>query len=75
MKVYHPGARGKSTTFVQPGVHHPVSDWMDEAGNPRMFAVEFIEGVAEVPDNLGKYLIDRELASCSPIILPEGVAA
>ncbi len=75
MKVYHPGARGKSTTFVQPGVHHPVSDWMDEAGKPRMFAVAFIEGVAEVSDNLGKYMIDQGLAARSPIILPEGVAA
>ncbi len=75
MKVYQPGTRGKRTAFVQPGIHHPVSDWMDEAGKPRMFAVEFKEGAAEVSDQLGQYMLDRGLAKSSPLILPEGVAA
>lgn len=75
MKVYQPGTRGKRITFVQPGVHYPVSDWLDEAGKPRMFAVEFVEGAASVSDHLGQYLIDRGMATRSPIILPDRISA
>lgn len=70
MKVYHPGERGKKVTFVQPGTHYPVSDWVDGAGKPRMFAVEFREGETDdLPDHLAQYMIDRGLAKRSPIIL------
>ncbi len=69
MRVYHPGKTGKQTTFVQPGVHHPIADWMDEERKPKMFSVTFVDGCAEVPDNLGQYMLDRELAKASPIIL------
>lgn len=76
MKVYQPDApNGKRITFVQPGTHYPVSDWMDDAGKPRMFAVEFCAGAAEVSDHLGQYLIDHGYASRSPIILPDRIAA
>jgi hypothetical protein len=75
MKVYQPATHGKRITFVQPGTHYPVSDWMDDAGNPRMFAVEFIEGKAEVSDHLGQYMIDQGIAARSPIILPDRIAA
>lgn len=73
MKVYQPGARGKKITFVQPGAHYPVSDWMDDAGKPRMFAVEFLEGESDdLSDHLAQYLIDHGLAKRSPIILEVG---
>lgn len=76
MKVFQPDApNGKRITFVQPGVKYPVSDWMDDAGKPRMFAVEFRQGVADVSDHLGQYLIDHGLAHRSPIILPDRIAA
>lgn len=76
MKVYQPDSRtGRRTVFVQPGVHHPVSDFMDEHGKPKMFSVVFTLGEADVPDNLGQYMIDRELAKRSPIILPAGGTA
>lgn len=74
MKIYQPEARlGRRTTFVQPGNMYPTSDFIDENGKARMFSVEFVHGVAEVPDNLGQYMLDHELASASPIILPAGV--
>lgn len=75
MKVYQAGTRGIRTTFVQPGTQHPISDWLDEAGKPRMFAVEFVEGAADVADNLAQYMIDQGLATRSPIILLDKVAA
>lgn len=74
MKIYQPGTRGKRTAFVQPGVTHPTTDWLDENGKARMFAVEFKEGEATVDDQLGQYMIDKDLAKRSPIILPEGAA-
>ena len=75
MKIYQPEAAiGRRTTFVQPGVHNPVSDFMDDEGKPRMYAVEFVHGVADVQDNLAWYMLDHQLASRSPIILPAGVS-
>lgn len=74
MRVYRPqdAAVPRHTLFVQPGREFPVSEWMDEEQKPRIFQVEFRGGVAEVPDNLGLYLIDRELAQPSPLLLPPG---
>lgn len=71
MLVYRPHEMDKPshTLLVQPGVHYPVSDWLDEAGKPRMYSVVFRSGRAEVPDNLGQYLIDQQLAQSSPILL------
>ncbi len=76
MKIYQPDApNGRRTTFVQPGAEFPNSDFLDAHGKPRMFSVEFVHGVAEVPDNLGAYMLDKELAFRSPIILPMGARA
>lgn len=71
MKIYHPGSRGKHTIFVCPGQEFPVSDFLDADGKPIQFPVGFSEGAADVPDNLGNYMIDRDLAKKSPIILLE----
>ncbi|ADE12143.1 hypothetical protein [Sideroxydans lithotrophicus] len=73
MKIYLPHYDGKPThnVFVQPGREYPNSAWMDENGKPRMFAVEFRYGRAEVADNLGQYMLDKELAQSSPIIVIE----
>ena len=75
MLVYRPHdeLRARHVIFVQPGRFYRESDWLDEGGNPRMFTVVFKKGRAEVPDNLGKYLIDQGQAQSSPIILPEGI--
>lgn len=77
MKVYQPDApNGKRVLFCQPGAKYPVSDWMDDAGKPRMFAVEFRDGASDdLADHLAQYLIDQGLAHRSPIILPDRIAA
>lgn len=74
MKIYQPTApSGRRTTFVQPGTEFPNSDFVDATGKPVMFSVEFVNGVAEVPDNLGTYMLDKDLASGSPIIIPKRI--
>lgn len=75
MKIYLPGSRGVHTIYVRPGVEHKNSDFLKADGTPEQFAVVFREGVAEVPDNLGRYMIDSELAARSPLLLPAGVTA
>ena len=74
MRVYRPqdAAVPRHTLFVQPGRAHPITDWLDEDGKPRMFSVAFVAGSAEVPENLGQYLIDSGNAFASPLILPPG---
>lgn len=71
MKVYKPESKGVHRLYVTPAHDAPdVSEWKSAKGEPVMFTVEFVEGVATVPSNLGKYLIDRGLAQRSPIALP-----
>jgi len=80
MKVYYHGRAPKHRIFVQPGVDHPeTSEWMEPAEKegktkPKLFEIFFENFVATVPDNLGKYLIDKGLASKTKIILPAEVA-
>lgn len=74
MLVYRPHdeLRARHVIFVQPGQHHAVSEWMED-GKPKMFTVVFHRGRAEVPSNLGEYMIEQGQAQRSPLILPEGV--
>lgn len=74
MRVYRPQDREvpQHAVLVQPGREYPVSEWMGEDGMPQLFRVVFQAGCAEVPDNLGKYMIDHEIAQRSPLILPRG---
>lgn len=71
MRVYKHGLkenRGVHTVFVQPGTEYPeVTDWHNEEGHAILLPVVFTDGVADVPSNLGQYLIDKGLASSSPI--------
>lgn len=68
MKVYHP--MGSTTlVMVTPGTFHKdVSDWKDERGNPIRFDVMFRRGVAEVPSNLGNWMIENGLACRTPLV-------
>jgi hypothetical protein len=68
MKIYQPGTHGSRTAFVQPGAKFRNVDWLDENGHPKMFSVDFVEGVADVDDRIGQYMIDHDLAKSSPII-------
>lgn len=81
MKVYKPGCTGIHRLYVQPGSKYPdKSEWMTKTGTkddsgkdvktPTMFTIEFVDGVAKVDSQLGKYLLDEGLAERSPIIIP-----
>lgn len=78
MKVYYPGAKARLqqsfTMSVAPAAtiqnqEVPV-EWVDDQNNPVQFNVEFVYGEAEVPDALGRYLIENELARKTKLILP-----
>ena len=59
MKIYHPMG-SNMMVMVTPGAFHPdVSDWKDELGNALRFDVKFRDGVAEVDDKLGKWMIEH----------------
>ncbi len=87
MKVYFPHANPpkKTNVFVQPasdkeaGEHRRISDFftINEKGEkvPTMFTVRFVDGVADVPSPLGKYMIDRGIARRSRIVLPQDMGA
>jgi hypothetical protein len=78
MKVYSGTGYGNGTMFVTPGTHYPEnSDWVmvtqgddgKTVRRPIQFSVPFRNGVAEVPESLGKYMIDRQMAKRSPVII------
>ena len=56
--------------LIQPGIQFPGCSDFFEKGKPRLFDVTFKYGRAEVPDNLGRYLIDQGLAQETQLILP-----
>jgi hypothetical protein len=72
MFVYNAGSCGRATLFVSPGTHHPEnSNWVDpKTRAPLQFTIRFENGRADVDEEMGRYLIDQELAQRSPIILP-----
>jgi hypothetical protein len=51
------------TVVACPAKHMPAvshaSEWKDGQGEPVVFSVKFRDGVADVPDHLGKYLLDQ----------------
>ena len=76
MKIYNSGSYGKGTLIVTPAnLPHGKdnSDWMDRnSGQPLMFTVRFVKGVAEVDENLGRILCAEKLAYEAPFMQPRG---
>ncbi len=71
MRVYHKLGSSQAL-FVCPGKEFPtVSDWHGADGKPLTITVTFKDGIAKVADNLGRYLLDNDLAQSSPIIVPD----
>ena len=76
MQVYYHGRSMQHRIFVQPGIDHPeTSAWMepvdpDGKRRAKMFDIFFENGVATVDENLGRYLIDKGLASKTKFIVP-----
>jgi hypothetical protein len=51
----------------------PPADWVDYVDGetkPKQIPVKFFHGQAEVPDLLGKYMVERGLAQKTRLILP-----
>jgi hypothetical protein len=67
MQVYN-DYRGNHKVMIQPGVHDAtVSEWMSSEGKPLLLEVQFINGLAEVSDPVGKYMVDKGLARATRI--------
>lgn len=83
MRVYAAGERhqiGRFTQHIAPAAHVGAkaacpADWFDEEGNPRNFTVTFEDGVAEVDDQIGRYLTAYKMARKTRLIIPAGVQA
>ena len=42
--------------------NHVPAEWKLADGRPKQFEIVFSYGVAEVPDDLGRYMVKREIA-------------
>lgn len=68
MRVYHPTGASHSL-FVAPAADPRTqqgsidADWLEEDGKPKGFLVSFVDGRADVPDSLGRYLCHTGQAS------------
>lgn len=70
MKVYYHGRSANHRMYVVPAHDYPhVGAWREQDGRNKQFEVHFIDGVADVEDNLGEYMIEKGIASASRIIL------
>lgn len=69
MKVYWPAGRRNHSVFITPGNDSDAcSDWFGPKGEVLSFTVNFIDGVAEVPGPLGKFMLENKVASKTMII-------
>lgn len=83
MKVYRTGERDPHRPsfflFVAPAADVAAEDcpseWKTADGKPLNIEVEFKFGCAEVPSNLGKYLIAQGLAHKSALIVANHAVA
>jgi hypothetical protein len=51
------------------------SDWVNDKNEPIEFNIEFVYGAAEVPDNIGKYMVKHQLAKKTKLIIPDAIVA
>lgn len=72
MRVYSRVGYGNGTVFVSPGADHPeVAEWQTFYKDkwdrwcikPKLIAVKFTDGCAEVSKALGRFMIRQRLAS------------
>lgn len=82
MKVYLPNAVAKTQSVhllhICPAGHlkgqEMPSDWVDDENKPVNFTIKFQFGEAEVPSEIGKYLVEYGMAKKTPLILPRDYA-
>ena len=79
MKVYVPTERERATShaiYVTPGTDPETikegvpSEWLDQEGKAINFRIEFKQGVANVDDKIGAYMLKRGLARKTSLIRP-----
>lgn len=70
MRVYlkTTAPRAKHTKMVTPARTSDSADFRDSRGAPVTYQVHFVDGRAEVPSNLGRWMIDEGYATS--LILP-----
>lgn len=81
MRVYHHHRR-RHSLFVAPAADPRArsggveSAWLNEDGSPKNILVDFdADGIAEVPDPLGRYLVATKQARRTRLWMPEFLAA
>ena len=76
MKVYNASSYGHANLMIRPGLDEPKNKrWFkletDERGELRRIArqlvISFDGGAAEVEDELGRYLLEKQLVSAEPV--------
>lgn len=78
MRVYLTGERHRAQPIhrliVSPAAEikneEVPREWVSDQNEPVPITVEFAFGVAEVPTNMGKFLVSRGLAAKTQLILP-----
>jgi hypothetical protein len=69
MKVYLKAGQRDHTMFVTPGAESDSVEFKDAAGTNQQYTVKFVIGCAEVPSNLGRYMLDHGLAQRTPSMI------
>src|SRR5689334_1308512 len=79
MRVYfNSDKRGTHTVHIRPAADFdhlqgqpPASDWLEDDGRtPAQFAITFTDGVADVSDSIGRYLVATGHARATRLIVP-----
>lgn len=60
----------RHTMFVCPGKDSDAAEFKDSEGKPEQFAVVFENGRAEVPDALGRWMVDHGVAKSTSLFVP-----
>ncbi len=69
MFVYYRGTSSDHRLFIQPAIDFPhVNAWREPDGRPKMFDIHFVNGEADVEENIGQYLVDKGLAAKTKVI-------
>ncbi len=68
MRVYLKTGARDHLMLVTPGTHSDCSDFFYPDGTKIQFSVKFHGGMADVPSNLGRYMLDQELVQETRII-------
>lgn len=70
MKVYLKSGRPNNhLVFLTPGTDSDSIEFRNPDGSLKQYTIRFENGRAEVPSNIGQFLIDKSVARKMPIVL------